>query len=98
MSDCTDDVGGNNHPKTSVPQTDSPVECPYCGFALPTETQHRLHLGLEHYDRLTDAEREAFRDTYRTEEADLKRFRIIALGGVVLLYFGFLLMYALLAA
>ncbi|TQQ80044.1 C2H2-type zinc finger protein [Halonotius terrestris] len=74
------------------------MTCPYCGFDLPEETQYRLHLGLEHYGRLDEAEQEGFKESYRSENDALDRFRIIALGGLVLLYFGFLVVYALLAA
>lgn len=85
------------HPETAVPSEESPVVCPYCGFELPDDKQYRLHLGLEHYTALTDDEREQFKTSYTQEEATLNRFRIIALGGLVALYFGFLLVYAVLA-
>jgi len=84
-------------PETYVPDDDEPVVCPYCGFELTDETQYRLHLGLDHYGSLTDAEREQFKQTYTDEEETLNRFRIIALGGLVALYFGFLVVYAVLA-
>lgn len=84
-------------PDTSVPDDVIPVACPYCGFALADDKQRRLHVGLEHYAELTDDEREAFKRTYTEEEAALNRFRIIALGGLVALYFGFLVVYAVLA-
>ena len=84
-------------PETHVPDDDEPVVCPYCGFELTDGTQYRLHLGLEHYGSLTDAEREQFKQTYTNEEETLNRFRIIALGGLVALYFGFLVVYAVLA-
>ena len=87
-----------DRPPTTVPTAASPEVCPYCGLELPEERQFRLHLGLEHYGRLTETEREEFRAAYRAEADALDRFRIIALGGLVLLYFGFLLVYALLAA
>ena len=84
-------------PETAVPADETPVVCPYCGFELRATKQYRLHLGLEHYEALSDEEREAFKDTYTEEESLLNRFRIIALGGLVVLYFGFLLVYAVLA-
>ncbi|MFB6233435.1 MAG: C2H2-type zinc finger protein [Haloarculaceae archaeon] len=89
---------GSDHPPTSIPAGDATEECPYCALDLPDKTQYRLHLGVEHYDQLSDAEREGFHEAYRAEADALDRFRIIALGGLVLLYFGFLLVYALLAA
>ena len=84
-------------PETTVPDDETPVVCPYCGFELAAEKQRRLHLGLEHYAELTDDEREAFKQTYTQEEESLNRFRIVALGGLVALYFGFLVVYAVLA-
>ena len=84
-------------PDTAVPDDETPVVCSYCGFELADDKQHRLHLGLEHYAELTDDEREVFKQTYTGEETALNRFRIIALGGLVALYFGFLVVYAVLA-
>jgi hypothetical protein len=89
---------GATPPETAVPDDADPHICPYCGFALPAADQYRLHLGLAHYEQLDDTDQTAFRETYHREEESLTRFRIIALGGLVLLYFGFLLVYALLAA
>jgi len=87
-----------SQPETHVPDGETPQRCPYCGFELPADDQYRLHLGLNHYDNLDDADQQAFRDAYKQEEEALTRFRIIALGGLVVLYFGFLLVYAVLAA
>lgn len=84
-------------PETAVPEGETPVVCPYCGFELADDTQRRLHMGLEHYAELPEEQREAFKQTYRREEDALNRFRIIALGGLVVLYFGFLVVYAVLA-
>lgn len=84
-------------PETSVPADETPVVCPYCGFELAADKQQRLHLGLEHYAELSDDERDVFKRTYTGEETALNRFRILALGGLVALYFGFLVVYALLA-
>lgn len=85
-------------PATHVPDGETPQVCPYCGFELPTNDQYRLHLGLNHYEQLADADQQAFRDAYQQEAESLTRFRIVALGGLVVLYFGFLLIYAVLAA
>ncbi len=84
-------------PETDVSPDATPIVCEHCGFELKNEKQHRLHLGLEHYGQLSEGDRETFRETYHEEEAELNRFRIIALGGLVVLYFGFLIIYALLA-
>ena len=84
-------------PETVVPAGATPLVCPHCGLELPDEKQYQLHLGLEHYERLDEGDREAFRERYRAEERELNRFRIVALGGLVVLYFGFLVVYALFA-
>ena len=93
----TGQATAERRPETHVPDGEDPRRCPYCGFELPADDQYRLHLGLNHYDKLNDVDQQAFRDAYQQEEAELTRFRIIALGGLVVLYFGFLLIYALLA-
>ena len=81
-------------PATAVPP-DAPARvCERCGRPFARETYLVLHRGLDHYADLTDAEREAFESAYRDERADIRRFRIVALGGLVALYFGFLLAYA----
>ena len=84
-------------PETEIPNGDDPTVCPYCSFPLPDDEQLVLHVGLRHYGECTEEEKEAFRNGYVEEEKALNRFRIIALGGLVLLYFGFLIIYALLA-
>ena len=81
--------------ETEVPPGAPTHDCGRCGRPFAREELLVLHRGLAHYDDLTDAEREAFRTAYDGEAADIRRFRIVALGGLVLLYFGFLLAYAL---
>ena len=68
--------------------------CSYCGEAFPAEHLRDLHRGLEHYDALDGAEREAFDDAYLAETDDLRSFRLRALAALVLLYFFFLFAYA----
>ena len=80
--------------QTAVPPGETPATCEYCGRPFPDEESLTLHRGLTHYGSLTDDEREAFVEAYRAEEPDLRRFRIVALGLLVLIYFGFLLLYA----
>ena len=80
--------------ETRVPSDESPVECPYCERPLESEKLLVLHEGLDHWERLTDEEREAFRKTYRDENDDLRTFRLKMLGLLVLLYFAFLFVYS----
>ncbi|WP_232701319.1 DUF7410 domain-containing protein [Halobacterium wangiae] len=70
------------------------VECPHCGEPFHDERLRDLHRGLEHYDGLDDAERDAFEEAYLAENADLRSFRLRALAVLVMLYFGFLMVYA----
>jgi len=78
-----------------VPEDGDVQECRYCGRPLPGEQLLALHHGVDHPDRLTDEERAAFEDAYEDESDDLRQFRIAALGLLVLLYFGLLILYAL---
>lgn len=80
--------------ETDVPPGASVHRCSYCGRPFAAETYLVLHRGLAHGDELSDAEREAFAAAYEREETDLRRFRIVALGLLVLLYFGFLFAFA----
>lgn len=80
-----------------VPDGAETHTCEYCGRALPAADLLVLHRGLAHPDELDDAERERFRETYRSESDDISRFRIAAVGVLVLLYFGFLFTYILVA-
>ena len=74
---------------------DLPVyECAYCGRPFAREAWLDLHRGLEHPGELDDSEVEAFREAHEAEEADLRRFRLKALGTLVVLYFGLLMVYA----
>ena len=75
------------------PDDDAAV-CAYCGRPFADERLRALHHGQAHLDRLTDRERDAFEAAYGDEQAEIRRFRLKALGGLVLLYFGFLMVYA----
>ncbi|WP_425504736.1 DUF7410 domain-containing protein [Salinigranum marinum] len=80
--------------ETVVPP-DGPVHrCAYCDRPFAEESYLVLHRGLAHADELSPDEREAFTAAYDDEEAELQRFRIVALGLLVLLYFGFLFTFA----
>ena len=81
-----------------VPDDDAQEHlCRYCNHPFPTDEQVTLHKGLEHPERLDDAEETAFRAAYQDEREELQRFKIIALGVLVLLYFGLMIAYALIA-
>lgn len=80
--------------ETDVPPDGAVHRCHYCERPFAEESYLVLHHGLEHADELTEEEREAFRTAYEEEEADLRRFRLVALGLLVALYFGFLFVFA----
>lgn len=105
MSDQTIDVrplpddrpapGEHGDADYDVP-ADAPVyECGYCGRPFAQEEWLALHRGLEHPGDLDDAEVEAFRAAHAEEEESLGTFRLKALGSLILLYFGLLMVYAL---
>ncbi|WP_423999298.1 C2H2-type zinc finger protein [Haloarcula salina] len=78
-----------------VPPGAETYDCRYCGRPFATESRLELHRGLDHPGDLDDDEVEAFRTAYEAEEEALATFRLRALGALVLLYFGLLMVYAL---
>lgn len=91
--------------ETTNAATDAPEEppgtdqfaCRTCDRTFATDRLRVLHRGVRHPAEMTEAERESYREAYREEEAEIRSFRIRALGVLVLLYFGFLIVYALIA-
>jgi hypothetical protein len=79
---------------THVPPGATAHVCERCEQPFARERHLALHRGLDHSDDLSPAEREAFEAAREEEEADLRRFRLLALAALVLLYFGFLMTYA----
>jgi len=73
---------------------DSPDRCPYCDRPFRRARSETLHRGLEHSERLSDRERAAFDRAVREEDGEIRRFRLYALGVLVLLYFGLLILTA----
>jgi hypothetical protein len=75
---------------------DSPTEphCPHCGRAFARAAYRDLHLGLEHDAELNDDQRAAYESARAEEEQALRLFRYKAIGLLVLVYFGFLMLYA----
>lgn len=68
--------------------------CPYCDRRFARDDYRDLHLGVDHEDLLTDAERERYEVALAEEEEQLRLFRYKALGLLVLVYFGFLMLFA----
>jgi hypothetical protein len=69
-------------------------DCPYCAEAFARERHRALHLGQAHAATLSAEEREAYETAEEAEREDLRLFRLKALAALVLVYFGFLILYA----
>ncbi|WP_416841542.1 DNA-binding protein [Haloferax sp. DFSO52] len=83
---------------TDIDTADDRHVCDRCGDFLPSERLLVLHRGVRHPDDLTADEVEAYREAYYEEERELKSFRIRALGVLVVLYFGFLILFIIFAS
>lgn len=72
-----------------------PYPCPYCDRRFTRADWLALHEGLAHEEQLDGVERDAVAAAREAEREALRLFRLKALGALVLLYFGFLVLYAL---
>lgn len=70
------------------------VVCDRCGRPFASQRLLELHRGQAHAGDLTHEERAAFETAYDDEQEDIRRFRLKALGSLVVIYFGFLMIYA----
>lgn len=76
--------------------TDATVHrCEYCDRPFADEKLLALHRGFEHHDRIGDDELTAFESAYGSETDELRHYQILAIGTLVVLYFGLLIVYAL---
>lgn len=71
--------------------------CPYCGRPFPEGRILTLHKGSSHAEELSETEWAAVREAREQETEDLRTFKLLALAALVVLYFGFLITYAILA-
>jgi hypothetical protein len=85
-----------SEPAADLDYVDAPdaAVCEHCSAPFADEELLALHRGHEHTDALTDDQRETFEEAYTAEQAEIRRFRLKALGLLVLLYFVFLMVYA----
>jgi hypothetical protein len=74
--------------------TGETFDCPYCDRRFAREAYRDLHLGQEHGARLDAGEREAYEAAHDAEAEAIRLFRLKALAVLVLVYFGFLMVYA----
>lgn len=77
-----------------VPPGATVVECEYCGRPFESEFLLALHRGRGHADAVTDTERADYESASEAESGRLQRFRLKALAVLVVLYFGLLMVYA----
>jgi hypothetical protein len=87
--------GRDAAPETAVPDDAAAATCPYCGRRFPRERAVTLHVGLDHADEASDEEVESFQAAYRDERDDLRRFQLLALAVLIVVYFGFLFAFAI---
>ncbi|MEF8841010.1 MAG: C2H2-type zinc finger protein [Haloarculaceae archaeon] len=83
--------------RTDADRTDGAGEtfdCPYCDRPFAREAYRDLHLGQEHEERLDAGERDAYEAAHDAEAEEIRMFRLKALAVLVLVYFGFLVVYA----
>lgn len=71
------------------------ASCEYCGRRFPREDLLALHRGLDHPGEITDEERAAFEDARAAEAESLRLFRLRVVLVLVVVYFGFVMVYAL---
>lgn len=90
-----DERSGGHGAETAVPPGEDPAICPHCGRQFPRERAVTLHVGLDHTEAASDEAVEAFQAAYRDERTELRRFQLLALAVLVVLYFGFLFAFAI---
>ena len=73
---------------------EEPAVCGHCGDRFAGDRLLALHRGRAHREALTDAEVEAYREARTEERDDVRLFRVKALGLLLLIYFGFIYVYA----
>lgn len=96
----TDGDGGPTYgdsPRIATRGDESAVRCPYCGHPFHERRLRTLHCGLEHPDQLSDEDQAAFERSYLKESEEIRRFRLYAIGAVVVVYFVMLFLYAVVA-
>ncbi|MFW5919633.1 MAG: DUF7410 domain-containing protein [Halanaeroarchaeum sp.] len=76
-------------------EDESVHHCPYCDREERTERLLSLHVGEEHWEEASKTERDRYREAYEAESEALWRFRLLAAGALVILYFGFLFAYSI---
>lgn len=88
--------GSQSTPKRvyDVPSDAPRHECPYCEAVLPEQELLDLHLGVEHENEASDAELEAFEETFEQESNQVFIYHLKVISLVVTIYFIFLFTYS----
>lgn len=94
MHDESPPTGGRDRGSTPPDAPGDPAVCSYCGARFVDDELLALHRGLEHGPALDDREWEAYVDAVAAERDDLRLFRLQALVALLVIYFGFVLVYA----
>lgn len=68
--------------------------CPYCDRKFPNQEILVHHKGRTHADDISEREQDSVRDALEQETTQLRMYQLQALILLILLYFGFLLVYA----
>lgn len=76
------------------PSVEAYETCPYCDREFPNQDILTHHKGRTHADDLSERERDAVRAALKQETTQLRMYQLEALILLILLYFGFLLVYA----
>lgn len=86
--------GVETEPRGESSSAEGPFVCEFCGRPFAREAYLALHYGVDHDEPMDDERREVFEAARDEEEAELRQFRLKALLALVLVYFGFLMLWA----
>lgn len=68
--------------------------CERCGRPFAREEYLALHYGVDHAEAMDEDQRAAYEAALDAEDGELRKFRLKALLALVVVYFGFLLLWA----
>ena len=68
--------------------------CEHCGRPFAREQFLALHYGVDHPASMDETQRAAYEEALHDEDGELRKFRLKALLALVLVYFGFLMLWA----
>lgn len=85
-------------PVRTVVDVDEVFQCPYCRHPFSSRRLVSLHLGDAHAERLDAEEWESVELAREAESAELRRLRLKLTLLLVSVYFGFVVLYALVSA